>query len=105
LKIDRKFPSKPTLTSRIISGNLHPYLKKNLKTDIDSHGKIVMWEQFLKNYDQETHFKHGRVAELVDALDLGSSGESRGGSNPFSPIKTKNFCPGRIRRISRLSKE
>ena len=29
--------------------------------------------------------RRGRVAELVDALDLGSSGETLGGSSPPSP--------------------
>ena len=30
--------------------------------------------------------KHARVAELADALDLGSSGLNRRGSNPLSRI-------------------
>ena len=29
------------------------------------------------------------MAELADALDLGSSGETRGGSSPFARTKTK----------------
>ncbi len=31
-------------------------------------------------------FTRGRVAKLVDALDLGSCEEARGGSIPFTPI-------------------
>ena len=31
------------------------------------------------------HEPLGHMAELVDALDLGSSGEIRGGSSPFMP--------------------
>ena len=33
------------------------------------------------------YFLHGPVAKLVDALDLGSSGETHGGSNPPRPTK------------------
>ncbi len=36
--------------------------------------------------------KHAGVAELADALDLGSSGEHRGGSSPFS--RTSNIHNG-----------
>src|SRR5918999_1859767 len=35
--------------------------------------------------------RHADVAELVDALDLGSSAERRGGSSPF--IRTSPLCP------------
>ena len=38
---------------------------------------------------------NGRVAELADALDLGSSPERGAGSSPVSPtgIKLSDFCP------------
>ena len=36
--------------------------------------------------------RHADVAELVDALDLGSSAERRGGSSPF--IRTSPLLPG-----------
>ncbi len=40
------------------------------------------------------HLKTGaRVAELVDALDLGSSGATRGGSSPPSRTKQRNSNP------------
>src|SRR5882757_11366694 len=35
--------------------------------------------------------KHARVAELADAPDLGSGGETRGGSSP--PFRTKSLHP------------
>ena len=40
------------------------------------------------------YLKYAGVAELADALDLGSSAARRGGSTPFTRIKvldTKNF--------------
>jgi hypothetical protein len=41
--------------------------------------------------------KHAGVAELVDALDLGSSGESRGGSSPSARTTNAPTEPGRGR--------
>jgi hypothetical protein len=35
---------------------------------------------------------HAKVAELADAPDLGSGGETRGGSSP--PFRTSNFDRG-----------
>ena len=46
-------------------------------------------EQFLHdNIKYQAGFDFARVAELVDALDLGSSGVTRGGSSP--PSRTSN---------------
>jgi hypothetical protein len=36
--------------------------------------------------EKRNKIKHARVAELADALDLGSSGLNRRGSNPLSRI-------------------
>jgi hypothetical protein len=41
--------------------------------------------------------RNARVAELADALDLGSSAERRGGSNPPSRTNHRNQGPSRIR--------
>lgn len=41
---------------------------------------------------------HAKVAELVDALDLGSSAARRGGSSP--PSRTIGFCLTPIPKIS-----
>jgi hypothetical protein len=38
-----------------------------------------------------SHAPYAKVAELADALDLGSSGETRGGSSP--PFRTINLFP------------
>ena len=40
------------------------------------------------------------VAELVDALDLGSSDESRGGSSPSARTKAPAFAPDNFRRTN-----
>ena len=39
------------------------------------------------------------VAELVDALDLGSSGESRGGSSPSARTRSTSVTGGHSRRL------
>ena len=38
------------------------------------------------------HHFHAGVAELADALDLGSSAFGRGGSSPFTRISINNQC-------------
>ena len=42
------------------------------------------------------------VAELVDALDLGSSDESRGGSSPFARTSLRERSERRLSRRSQL---
>ena len=42
-------------------------------------------------FESRTLHGHAKVAELADALDLGSSGETRGGSSP--PFRTINLFP------------
>ncbi len=45
---------------------------------------------------------HARVAELADALDLGSSAFGRAGSIPVSRIRQKTKDLGRLRRLARV---
>jgi hypothetical protein len=44
----------------------------------------------LYNRDDQPSFPDAKVAELADAPDLGSGGETRGGSSP--PFRTNPFC-------------
>ena len=43
------------------------------------------------------------VAELADALDLGSSVERRGGSSPFTRTIYSFYCISRLSSVGRAS--
>ena len=61
----------------------HHYPEKSLGSRVEA-----LWEL---THPVESHkIRHARVAELADALDLGSSGETYRGSNPLSRT-TFNF--------------
>jgi hypothetical protein len=68
-------------------GREAPAIRRLLLPQIqaDDPGKVSADAPRLSQYNG-SHAPHAKVAELADALDLGSSGETRGGSSP--PFRT-----------------
>ena len=74
---------------------LYPAFDKFIKIYLNSLwldkivAKLLILTTYLRLVEQmcSKYFilKHGRVAELADAPDLGSGGVTRGGSSPLSP--------------------